>query len=287
MSAFFFVNLDANPIKLIEVQKDIFQKIEEAGKPDFGDILTRSFEFFKLVWQEGLVHALITMVLMLPVMIMIYVPYVAFFFSAGAFNNYNHDGEYYSQEYMEPDFLLYLPWMILFGAVVFVLIFIAQAVALAITAHFFKVCKKIDTGKPQDVGGYFYYLKHGNFKKMFLLALASFGIALAATLLCYFPLFYVMVPLQLLVVIFVFNEDLSVSEIIKASFKLGHKFWLIIFGLIIVSSLIAQLGILLCFVGVFITAYFVHIPIYFVYKDTIGFNDDPLVVEPHSKSSNQ
>ena len=82
-----------------------------------------------------------------------------------------------------------------------------------------------------------------------------------------------MVPLHLIVVIFAFNENLSVSDIINLSFKLGNKFWLLIFGLIIVSSLIAQLGFILCFVGLFITAFFIHIPIYYFYKETIGFKD--------------
>lgn len=118
------------------------------------------------------------------------------------------------------------------------------------------------------------FLKGKNLKKVMVLSLATVGISLAAVLLCYLPIFYVMVPLQLFVVIFAFNEDLSVSDIIKASFKMGNKYWLITFGLIILSSLIAQIGIIFCFVGVFFTAFFVHIPIYYLYKDTVGFDDD-------------
>ena len=87
------------------------------------------------------------------------------------------------------------------------------------------------------------------------------------------PIFYVMVPLQLFAVIFTFNQDLSASQIIKAAFKLGHKFWLIIFGVVLISSMIAQLGIIFCFVGVFVTQLFVHIPIYSIYKNTIGFSE--------------
>ncbi|RMA66532.1 hypothetical protein [Ulvibacter antarcticus] len=258
------------------MQKDIFQKIEEAKKPDFGDILSRSFEFFKLVWKEGLKHVLVTIVVLIPAILLIYVPYIIFFISAGAFDS---PGSY---DNVEPDFVRYIPLLILYFLLVFVIMFFAQTVAFAITAHFYKVCKKVDTGESFETEGYFEYLKGGNFKKIFLLALASFGIAIGAALLCYLPLFYVMVPLQLLVVIHAFNKDLSVSDIIKAGFKLGNRFWIIIFGLVMISSIIAQVGILLCFVGVFVTAYFVHIPIYFVYKDTIGFDDeidlDPLLM---------
>mgnify|MGYP003676731313 FL=1 len=103
------------------------------------------------------------------------------------------------------------------------------------------------------------------------------GIAIVAALLCYLPIFYVMVPLQLFAVLFTFNQDLSVSQIIKAAFKLGHKFWLIIFGIVMISSMIAQLGIIFCFVGVFVTQLFVHIPIYYIYKSTIGFKSEALL----------
>ena len=268
------------------MKKDIFQKIEEAHKPDFGDILTRSFEFFKKVWQEGLMHVLVTIAMSIPIIILIYVPYILFFVANGVFNEYgiNNDG-YYNDNFYEPDLLPLLPWIILYALGVLLLIFVLQALTISVTAHFYKVCKKIDTGTPVEVGGYFDYIKEGGFKKLFLLSLATFGIALAATLLCYLPIFYVMVPLQLIVVIYAFNKELSVSEIIKASFKLGHKFWLIIFGLIIISSLIAQLGIVLCFVGLLVTAYFVHLPIYFVYKDTIGFDDDLTPTENEFLSS--
>jgi hypothetical protein len=149
-----------------------------------------------------------------------------------------------------------------------------QGVSIAIKAHFFQVCKNEDMGSPKESGSYFTFLKGTNFSKVFMLSLATFGISLAALLLCYLPIFYVMVPLQLIIVIFAFNHELSVSDIITVSFKLGNKFWLLLFGLIIISSLIAQLGVILCFVGLFFTAYFVHIPIYYFYKDTIGFNDD-------------
>jgi hypothetical protein len=108
---------------------------------------------------------------------------------------------------------------------------------------------------------------------MFLLSLATMGIAILAALLCYLPIFYVMVPLQLFLPVLVFNESLTVSEIIKASFKLGNKYWLMLFGLIIVSSLLASLGILLCGIGIIVTSYYQYIVLYYFYKDSVGFDD--------------
>ena len=71
---------------------------------------------------------------------------------------------------------------------------------------------------------------------------------------------------------FAFNPELSVGDIVKASFKLGHKKWLLAFGLILVSLLLAQIvGMLLCGIGTLFTAAFVYHPTYLIYKEVIGF----------------
>ncbi len=104
--------------------------------------------------------------------------------------------------------------------------------------------------------------------------LASIGIAILAAVLCYLPIFYVMVPLSYFSIFYAFNPELSVGEIIKTSFKIGNKKWLISFGLIFVSSMMAQIvGFLLCFIGVLFTATFVYHPIYIIYKAIIGFDE--------------
>ena len=54
--------------------------------------------------------------------------------------------------------------------------------------------------------------------KVIILSLATLGISIAAMLLCIIPLFYVMVPLQLLVIMFAFNPKLSVFRTYKFKF---------------------------------------------------------------------
>ncbi|WP_339699197.1 hypothetical protein [uncultured Marixanthomonas sp.] len=251
------------------MEHPIFQKIVLAPKLDFGDILSNSLALFKKVWVEGMVHVLISLGISIVVLILAYLPIVPVMI--------NESQMPYGEEF-NPFVEYSVPVIIGYFLLLFVLIFIVQVVNYGISAHFYKVIQKADTGKPIDTGGYFVFLK-GNFSKLFVLSLAAMGIAFLAALLCYLPLFYVMVPLQLLIVIFAFNPEMSVSQLIKASFKLGNKFWIIIFGLIIVSGLVAQLGILLCFIGIFATASFVHLPMYYVYKDAIGFDEDPLPSE--------
>ena len=253
------------------MEHPVFQKIEQSAKPDFGQILSRSFDLFKEVWVQGLLHALISLVIVIPFVILIYLPFIPLMLHDIGGNNYDAPG--YSSGF-EPFVGLSILAIIGYVLLAVLLLLVIQVVVFAVNAHFYKVMKKTDLGTAEDTGGYFYFLK-GNLMKIFLLNLASFGIAVLATLLCYLPIFYVMVPLQLVTVMFAFNPEMSVSEIIKACFKLGNKYWLIIFGLIIISSIIAQLGLILCLVGLLVTAYFVHLPMYYLYKDTIGFDSSP------------
>ena len=251
------------------MKTDIFQKIETSSKPDFSDILSKSFELFKKVWESSLYHALILIAIVIPFIMVVYIPFIFLMTNQGGFNSYG----YY--ESWEPSAVL----LIVYFIVVFAMVFVVQAISLGIIAHFFRALKKADLETDEEIGGYFVYLKGENLSKVFLISIASFLISIAAVLLCYFPIFYVMVPLQIIQVIFAFNQKLTVPDLVKASFKLGNRYWLIAFGLIILSSFIAQLGILLCIVGIFVTAFFVHLPMYYFYKDTIGFDDEEEVFD--------
>jgi len=244
---------------------DIYQRIENATKPDFGTILSKSFELFQKLFKEAVMHGLVSMLVFIPFVIVVYVPVIPMYiemiqnagdpyYTPSAFDNYSP--------------MLIIGWVVL----VFILSFIMQMVSLSITVHFYKVMKNVDVGTNDEAGGYFDLLKN-NFGKILMLSLASFGIAILAALLCYLPILYVMVPLQLIVPILAFNEKLEVSDIIKAAFKLGNKYWLIGFGLILLSSIIAQLGIILCGIGIIFTAYFVHVVVYYFYKDSVGFDE--------------
>ena len=242
---------------------DIFERIQHSAKVDFGQILGDSFTLFGKVWVQALLHALIALGITIPFVLLIYVPLMPFYLDL-----LGNDGYFAVSEPFSGFTVVY--W-IGYGLLMFIMALVINAITVAIAAHFMKVLWMADSGQEIPSGGYLDYLK-GNFNKLIILSLASMGIALLAALLCYLPIFYVMVPLQLLVAIFAFNSQLSVSEIIRASFKLGNKYWLTLFGLIIISSLIAQLGVLLCLVGVFITAYFIYVPLYLFYRDSVGID---------------
>lgn len=244
----------------------LFEKIENCRSLDFGDIFSKSIELFKKVWLQGFLHLLISFLVMLPLIFVMYIPVIAL---AGVSSGYESG---YLDEY--PGEGLSIGLMALFIILVLIVSIVASAVQFGITAHFYITCKQVDLGF-SETSSYFIFLKGQYLRKVLLLSVATFGIALLAITLCYFPLFYVIVPLQLLGVLFAFNPEIEVSDLIKASFKLGNKKWLLVFGLVWVSSMLASMvGFIMCFVGVFFTSSFALLPVYFVYKDAIGFEED-------------
>lgn len=232
------------------------QKISESKSVDFGSVFNNSIELFKKVWLQGFITILLTFVAIVPFYILLYVPMIAFGIA---------DPESFNNEEMPPAAVIF---MLLFMPIIYVGI---MMVALCLNAAFLRICKLKDLN---ELGSddYFFYLKKEHLRKAALLSLLMLGLALLAMLTCGLGMFYLMVPMSLFPAFFAFDKELTAMEIIKASFALGNKNWGIIFGLILVTGLLAQLGVLLCFIGVLFTAMLSKIPVYFIYKDTIGFS---------------
>jgi len=233
----------------------VSNKIKENAGLDFGSIFSRSIELFKLVWVQGLVTLLLTMVCMLPFYIIIYLPMIAMGISdPQVFEN----GE--------------LPPMAVLVMIVLMPIFSigVMIVAIALNAAFLRICKQKDHNEmiKED---YFFYLKKRNLSKLLILSLLTFGISILGMLACGVGLIYVIVPISIIPAFFAFDEEMTPMEIVKSSFALGNKNWLVIFGLVFVMGLVAQLGMILCFIGILFTAMLSKIPAYFIYKDGVGF----------------
>ena len=248
----------------------LFEKTEKSNPIDFGDIFSKSMELYKKVWIQGLVHFLISVVILIPLVLimylMAYIPIIAMVGVVGYEESY---GGY--PNHIEG---VSIGVMILSGLFVLVIAMIASALLLGLRAHFYILCRQVDMQLPEE-NNYFMFFKKKYLGKIFMLTMAIFGVILLAVLLCYIPVLYVMVPMQLLVVIFAFNPDISVSELIKISFKLGNKIWLMAFLLMLVTSFVTQtVGMMTCGVGLLFVASFAYMPIYYMYKDTIGFEDE-------------
>jgi len=79
-----------------------------------------------------------------------------------------------------------------------------------------------------------------------------------------------MIPLMFLALVFAYNPELKISEIIKLTYKICHKKWDLTF-------IITLLNILLIYINHWYSRVrgcdlgcFVQIPIYKIYKKTIG-----------------
>lgn len=91
---------------------------------------------------------------------------------------------------------------------------------------------------------------------------------------CILPVIYLSIPLSYIAVIYVFNQELSVREIIKLAFELGNKNWFVTFGLTIVLTILAYIGaIVTCGIGFMFTFSIILIPHYLIYKHAIGFEE--------------
>tara|TARA_R110002033_G_scaffold62526_2_gene113287 strand:+ start:1139 stop:1924 length:786 start_codon:yes stop_codon:yes gene_type:complete len=249
-------------MKTIEMKR----RIEDAKALDFGTIFNQSIELFKKVWVQGLVVLLLNMVLAMPFVMIIYIP----LFLSGFMDVYTSTYDPYSsgQPQIGPMF------GVMMGVVYIIMIIAMNTIGLGLKAAFYRICKLKDL---EQMGSedYFYFFKKPYLGKTIKLGLAYSGIILGAFLLCGLPIIYAFVPLSFVITIYAFNPDMSNSDIVKMAFDLGNKKWLISFGLLFVSGLLAGIvGFMMCFVGVYVTSSFSYLPPYFIYKDVIGFEDE-------------
>lgn len=225
---------------------------------DFGSIFNKSLELFQKVWLQGFVTILLSFICIVLCYIALYIP---------VFGSVLVDQGFFGQE--EPSLLTMISVLIMYP----VLLLGIGSTYLALNAAFLRICMQKDM-QLSDNDDYFYFFRNGKFKKALVLALFTMGISIVGMLACGIGLFYVMVPLALMPAFLAFNEELTPTEMVTFSFKLGNKNWLVIFGLLFIVGILAELGILLCGVGLLFTAMLAKIPVYYMYKDGVGFSDE-------------
>jgi hypothetical protein len=248
---------------------EIQEKIKTAPALDFGDIFNKSVELFKKSWLYGFLLQLIILIIMLPFIIIIYVPFVM------AILNQSENG------HVDPHiFSSFFSGLTVVYIVFFIIGIIAVAsISVALNAGFFRLLKNIDLGREVKVSDLFYFLNGRHFGSVTMLMFATIVISLIAAILCYVPLIYAIIPISFFTIVYAFNPDMSIGNIVKISFSLGTKKWLISFGLFIVTYLVViLLTILTCGIGSLFLSPFVYLPLYFVYKQVIGF-ETPNVFE--------
>lgn len=248
----------------------ILEKIQNAKSLDFGDIFNDSFKLFQKTWLYGFLMQLFSVIIMLPIILIFYLPLLFLFVAqveSGAYESHVYD------DFLAGFSLIYL--MLIFAG-----IFFLSTLSTALIAGLHRIMKRIDFDEEVKASDLFYFFRGKYLSKLFLLLLANMGISVIALMLCVLPIFFVIVPLSYFTLVFAFNPDLGVGDMITISFKLGTKKWLLSFGLIFISSILISLiaGITCGLASIFIAAFIYH-PTYFIYKEVVGFgtNDDDIL----------
>lgn len=246
------------------------EKVNNARQLDFGAIFSEAIELYKKTWVQGFLLQIFTVVIMLPLIIVFYIPLIGLMVA-------QQESGYNDQEALNT----FLGGMSVFY-IVFVIIgvFVLGSVSIALQASFFRIVKRMDYNEAVSTSDFFYYIKGKYLSKAFVLLLITIGIAIPSALLCYIPLLYTMVPISYFMLVFAFNPEFSTGEIVKASFKIGTKKWGITLALFMVSYIcIFVLSMITCGLGsLFLQAFLLH-PIYLIYKKVIGFEEVSAIEE--------
>ncbi|ULC59217.1 hypothetical protein MBM09_15085 [Flaviramulus sp. BrNp1-15] len=235
----------------------LLQKIENAKDLDFSSIFDSVTELFKKVWLKGFVMILILMVFAIGINLLFTL--IGLTPNSNPFLN-GFDLESYS-EFYSSNVIYNIPQTIL-----------VSTITMTMVAGFYRICKQVILGE-NVTDEYFYFLKKEYFSKLLMLGIIHTAIATVAQLMFFIPYIYVFVPLAYFTIIFANNPHLTEGEIVKASFKLGNKKWLISFGTMFVAGILGMLGVIACFVGLLFTISIVYLPVFFIYNEVVGFDD--------------
>ncbi|WP_158848022.1 hypothetical protein [Algibacter sp. L1A34] len=246
------------------------EKVNNARQLDFGSIFSEAIELYKKTWVQGFLLQVFTIVIMLPLIIVLYIPLIGLMVA-------QQDSGYNDQEALNT----FLGGMSLIYILFVVIgVFVLGTLSLALQASFFRIIKRMDHNEVVSTSDFFHYIKGKHLSKAFVLMLISIGIVIPSALLCYIPLIYTMVPVSYFMLIFAFNPEFSTGEIVKASFKIGTKKWGITIALFIVSYVcVMVISMITCGLGsLFLQAFLWH-PIYLIYKKVVGFDETTNAIE--------
>ncbi|WP_035483795.1 hypothetical protein [Gaetbulibacter saemankumensis] len=237
--------------------EELKDKIATARDLDFGDIINESIEVFKKIWMKGLFVVSFVVIIALC---------LGLLFSAIGLSL---DPNIYFEGFELEAFIKFYYVNALYSIPQTILV---STATLAFVGAFYRICDNV-LAESEHQDDYFYFFKKEYFTKVFMLGIIYTGIATIAQLLCGLPYIYVFVPLSYFAVILAKHPELSETEIVKASFALGNKKWLLTFGTLFVAALLGMLGIIGCGIGVLFTISIAYLPPYLIYRNSIEKTD--------------
>ena len=240
----------------------LINKIQSSKSTDFGDLFNMSVTVFKKVWIQGLILQLLSILTMLPLIIIFYIPY----FNLVKENTVNGilDSAAVSQSLIND-----------YGASligVYLMLLVVSVLSYLMYLGFYNLIKQIDHGESFVISDLFCFFKSSLIGKSLGVFLAYVGISLGAALLCFLPLVYAVVPLMFLMPVFAYNPNLSITELVKLSFAIGNKKWGITFSTLVLNGILLYVISLVSFgLGSLFFGCFLYLPQYIIYKEAVGF----------------
>ena len=125
----------------------LLNKIQNSKSIDFGDLFNETLDVFKKVWVQGLLLQLFSLIIMLPFIIVFYVPYISLMIESST----NQSMDY--TEFNETLFEGFGLYMVLAYLAIFVLSIASSLLYLG----FYKIVKDMDRGNPFVVSDFFYF----------------------------------------------------------------------------------------------------------------------------------
>jgi len=242
-----------------------YSKVEkicnEGYSLEFGPVLEKAFNTFKLIAVVGGIGMILISILMLFI-------YAGIFGAVYGFSDVLTTLSSLTPEAMSGTSLLYL---LLFSTIM-------AGIMSPINAGFINLAALADQNKEFGLGTIFGYYKTKYFKELFTAAvlIAFFGTGLnylfdhfgfkilgMVSTICVSFFTFLTIPL----IIF---SDLKALDAISASAKLVLKQPLILLGLLIVSIIIVFLGIIALCIGIFFTIPFLYAMYYTIYSEIIS-----------------
>jgi hypothetical protein len=237
--------------------EQVNNKINENKRLDFGVILDQVIDLYKKMWLKGFVVIIVVAIFSFGLNFL----FTAFGLAADPSFWFENKGFELFSVY-STQILYGFPQSILVGLV-----------SLGMLASFYRMCRVEEHDKEKN-DEFFYFFKGEYFSKLFMLSIIYATIALLSQLFFVIPYIYTFIPLSYFAIVFANNPELTEMEIVKLSFNIGTKKWLLSFGLIFVTGILGMLGIIACGIGVLFTVSIMYLPVYFVYKGVVGFDGD-------------
>ncbi|RMB56537.1 hypothetical protein EAX61_14100 [Dokdonia sinensis] len=241
---------------------ELKEKIRQNNNISIGETLSESFNLYGSIFGNGLLLQVLTILVLYGLVILTYIPMMGSVFIMED-QVYDPSDDTYT--------VIGILWLILYFFI-YVIVAIFQ---VGLLSAFYNIMRLKDRGIRSKKGVNFgMFFKKQYFLKLTLIGVINLLMIGIGSILFVVPLFYVIIPVQFVVLLFAFNPELSVKQLYGLAFTLGTKKWGTTFLPFALLALIASLGIFVCGIGILATASLALVPAYLIYKGVIGFYED-------------